>query len=79
MYRNTNSPVGHVYMYVHVRERVCVFVFVCPGTKESGTVAARLQAGSRLIHTEPECCPTALGMDAWQCVCACAYVFMCIF
>lgn len=31
----------------------------CPGTRI--VVAARLQAGSRLIHTEPGCCPTAWG------------------
>lgn len=44
-------------------------VFVCVlGPKK--VVAARLQAGSRLIHIEPECCPTALGIEAWECVCA---------
>lgn len=38
-------------------------------------VAARLQAGSRLIHTEPECCPTA-SRHGGTGVCLCAQ-FVC--
>lgn len=80
MYTNEAVQLG-MYMYVHVSvyERVCFCVCVCVlGLKK--VVAARLQAGSRLIHTEPECCPTAPGMEASECVCVCIqYVWLCVY